>query len=130
MHTIRLFKQTDTLDYFMADCLALSHTDPIQERKNQSKIGERIIVHICRQFLYEHRQPMFKHWHFQISMAIAMPMFECRCLNDLLKHWHVQTLAPMFECRSVAVGRRGKSFSGCRCAKELVRLNAPLKLSP
>ena len=130
MHTIRLFKQTDTLDYFMADCLALSHTNPIQERKNQSKIGERIIVHIRRQFLYEHWQPMFKHRNVQIAMAIAMPMFECQCLNDLFKHRHDQTSAPMFECRSIAVGHRDKSFSGCRCANELVCLYAPLKLSP
>ena len=36
----------------------------------------------------------------------------------------------MFECPSAAVGRQGKSFSGCRCVDELVRLYAPQKKGP
>ena len=73
----------------------------------------------------------FKYWPVQILAGlidIKWPMFEC-CLHSNHSNIGIQTLAPMFECRSLTVGNWGKSFSGCRGANKCVQLSDPINMT-
>ena len=97
---------------------------------------------IDRQWL---NRPMFKCSNIGIQTLAAQPqMFECylKCLFILAADQWMSVVwikshsnighsnfrarsysAPMFECRTAAVGHQGNSFSGCQGADEVVRLS-------